>query len=289
MSLYSLAPELLAQILRFTDPSTFYILSRFVAPFLAEATASSKSLLLYQLGALPGLKHGLEDLTIQELFSCFQQRAAESLCGVDVLAEISLFTFGFPSLDVRQSMFFPQFKGADCLFMVHNHEPCVSIFAISPTDLLPRFRMVVDLRERYESEEPCKMKILRIAVSPSGGRWAILYSHESIMAEIPTAFVKERSGVRDAQASSQQSFKLAILNQDSDMYHLTLDDKKLELSDFHRLGGLAISNGGYVAICGIFTSRGKVCSKVRAYRQRYDSKEPGSMSGEGLKTLFLTP
>ncbi|KAH0559695.1 hypothetical protein GP486_003792 [Trichoglossum hirsutum] len=246
-----------------------------------QATASSKPLLLYQLGALPGLKHGLEDLSVQELLYCFQQRAAKHLCGVDVLASATLFTFEFSNFAVRQSMFFPQFKGTDCLFMVHHHEPCVSVFTLGPRGLPPRFKMAVDLREIYESEEPCKMNILRIAVSPSGCCWAILYSHESIMTEIPTTFVKERLKVRPAQASPRPSFKLAILSQESDMYHLTFDDRKFELTDFHQLGGLAISDSECVAICGTYNSKGRVWSEVRAYRKRYVGRVSGNVDVEG--------
>ncbi|KAH0543674.1 hypothetical protein FGG08_001989 [Glutinoglossum americanum] len=262
MRLWNLAPELLIQILRFTDPSTFYILTQSVVPFLSDATTASKSLLLYQLGALPGLKHGLEALTTQELFYCFQTRAAKCLCGVDALAGITLFSSGFADFDIRQSLFYKRFNGSDCLCMVHRNEPCVFIFALRPRGGPLRLNKVVDLREEYGLGESCALKIKRIAVSPSGGCWVIHYSYEAVMPKVPTTFVKERL---EQRASSRLSFKLAIVDQRGDMYHLALPDiLSVPLQPF----GLAISDDEHVALCRKSTWLRKGFSEVIIYRGR---------------------
>ncbi|KAI9770020.1 MAG: hypothetical protein M1840_003732 [Geoglossum simile] len=263
MPICNLPPELLAEILRFTDPSTFYILTQSVAPLFAAA-ASSRSLLLWQLEALPGLKYGLEDLTFQELRSCFQERAARSLCGIGALAHITLFDFGLLNFNVRQSMIYPQFNGTDCLFMVHRDEPCP-----------PRFRTVVDLSEQYDLADFRKISIVKIAVSPYGRRWAVLYnyeavasssygrhrngffySHETVEAEVPTTFMAERMKIWNEISWPQHNFRVAIANQENDMYHLMLDSPNSPGRGHYGAVGFGISDDDHAAICWRFvTSR----------------------------------
>jgi hypothetical protein len=271
MHLRNLPPELLAEILRFTNPSTFYILTQ-VAPFLA-VTASSKSLLLYQLDALPGLKYGLEDLTLQELRSCFRERAAKSLCGIDALANITLFDFGLLKFNVRQSMFYPQPNGTNCLFMVHRYEPSIYIFELCPRGGPPRFKSIVDLREQYDLDDFRKISIVGVAVSPYGSRWAVLYNHEgfspygrrcngfysteAVKLKVPTTFMAERMKELDEMSWPQHNFRVAIVNQDNDMYHLMLEDPNPHRFDHYEAVGFGISDDDYAAICWRFASKGK--------------------------------
>jgi len=250
MRLCNLPPELLAEILRFADPSTFYILTQ-VTPFLA-VTASSKSLLLCQLDALPGLKYGLEDLTLEELRSCFQERAAKSLCGIDALANVTLFDFGSLNFNVRQSMFYPQLNGTNCLFMVHRNEPCIYIFALCPRGSPPRFKSVVDLRGQYDLDDFREISIAKIAISPYGRRWAILYNHGDVRAEVATTFMVEQGET----SWSQHNIKIAVVNQDNHMYHLMLGDPNPLGFDHCEAVGFGISDDDHVAICWRFVSLG---------------------------------
>lgn len=50
--------------------------------------AKARRIILHHLQNLPGLRLGLEHISTSQLWKLFRRRAAESLCGAGVLADI---------------------------------------------------------------------------------------------------------------------------------------------------------------------------------------------------------
>lgn len=150
--LLELPPEVLQTTMYHMDPETFYI-SLLSCKTLFQMAKSSRRNLLCQLSRLLGLKLGLDTISLDELFLRFRRRAAESLCGASVRANVYKHQ-GLPSL--ATAIFSP---GSSHLAVASTEGgPTISIYKLTKDDV----KREVELHlPEYQRRQVVKMAFSR--------------------------------------------------------------------------------------------------------------------------------
>ncbi|KAL9608924.1 MAG: hypothetical protein Q9167_006264 [Letrouitia subvulpina] len=171
--LLELPPEVLQTTMYHMDPATFYI-SLLSCKTLFQ-TAKSKRILLRQLSRLPGLRLGLENLSLDELFLRFRRRAAESLCGAAVQANVSTY-HSLPSL--ATAVFSPE--SSQLAGISAEWGSIISIYKLTEDDVVRKV-------ELHPMENPQRWQVVKMAFSRSSDLAVLCKSrresHESTLPE----------------------------------------------------------------------------------------------------------
>ena len=163
--LLSLPSEILQYILVNMDSATYFI-SLLSCRTVYEA-AQSRRVVLHHLNRLPGLRLGLENLDSLNLFESFRKRAAESLSGAGVLADITTYESSDDLVNISRTIFSP---GESPLMATAYERGQVSIYELRLTK--PRIRLMSELRTEtcFDEEFQCNyaMEIGKMAFSHEG-------------------------------------------------------------------------------------------------------------------------
>ena len=172
--LLDLPPEVLQTILWHMDPGTLFI-SLFTCRRIFDA-AKAKNVLLHQIGSIPGLRLGLgENVPTPELLTKFRLRAAESLLGVPVLADVAKYAPGSNPIHVRQCVFGRGPPGTPAqLATVYQHHPVINIYELTADHI----RLKAELRTELSRTDggSCNVEVLKVAFSASRDL-AVLYRY----------------------------------------------------------------------------------------------------------------
>ena len=202
--LLSLPSEILQNILVNMDSATYFI--SLLSCRTVFGAAQSRRVVLHHLNRLPGLRLGLENLDSVNLFESFRKRAAESLSGAGVLADVTTYESSDDLVNISRTVFSPS---KSPLMATAYERGQVSIHELRLTK--PRIRLKSELRtETYFDEEfQCNyaMEIVKMT-----------FSHEEDLAvlcrtktakEAPSPFPKDK--ISDLQ-SPRRLYKLVTFH-----------------------------------------------------------------------------
>ena len=141
--LLDLPPEVIQTILWQMDPGTLLVCLS-VCKRLFNI-ANSKHVLLRHLRSLPGITLGLEHLSTYDAFLLYRQRAVHNLSGAGVLAQLTRYTTGQDTINVRQCIFCP---GSPVLLAtVHRHQSIIRVFSLTAEGVSLRARLQPSLHQ----------------------------------------------------------------------------------------------------------------------------------------------
>jgi hypothetical protein len=181
LMLLHLPPEILQTIAWHMDPGTFFV-SLLACKTIYDAAKYRRNLLRH-LHSIPGLRLGLEDLTTADLLLQFRKRAAASLCGAGVLADISRYAPADSVNSISMAVFS---SGAPAQFATVHDSAIVGIYELTADHV----RLKAELRiQSREDAGDHGMEVLKIAFSNTRDL-AVLYSHKKIPTKV-SPFVDE--------------------------------------------------------------------------------------------------
>lgn len=201
--LLNLPPEVLQIILWHMDPGTLFI-SLFTCKQIFDA-AKAKNVLLHQIGSIPGLRLGLgENVRNPELLTEFRHRAAKTLLGVGVLADVAKYAHGSNLINVRQCVLSPGASGAPAqLATVYQHHPVVNIYELAADHIRLKAELRTELSRSYGGGS-CNVEVLKVAFSANRDL-AVLYRY-TLHSEKASPFVDE------AAAKAKRTLKLVTFH-----------------------------------------------------------------------------
>ena len=173
--LLQLPNEILQLILRHTPVRTFFTCLLTCKHVLR--VAKSRSLLTTQLGRLPGLRLGLDELEVDELLHLFQRRAAESGHAAGLLANVSRYQTDdelmmAKAVTSRHEQARPHSRYTT--LAVPSRSGMIQLFEV--TKRLLRKRELLEIHN--EDGNPGEISIIKMAFSPGTKDLAVLCSQE---------------------------------------------------------------------------------------------------------------
>ncbi|KAI9872995.1 MAG: hypothetical protein M1830_000955 [Pleopsidium flavum] len=154
--LLQLPPEIIQNILWHMDPGTLLV-SLFVCKRLYRI-ANSKHVMQHQLLSLPGLNVGLEDLSTAGALRQYRLRALSSLCGSDVLSQVTSYSPGRHKIDVRQCVFCP-----GGVAIAYQHRSVIKLYDFRGERIHPMAELRPHLLQ--DDEQGCHIELLKLAFS----------------------------------------------------------------------------------------------------------------------------
>ncbi len=168
--LLHLPAEILQTIAWHMDPATFFV-SLLTCKTMYNA-ASYRLNTLRQLHSIPGLRLGLEDLTTSELLLQFRKRAAASLCGAGVLANVTRYVPRDSISGFSKTVFS---SGTPAQFATADGSAIVKIYELTADHVRLKAELQIQPREDAGNHEI--MEVLKMAFS-STRDLAVLYSYK---------------------------------------------------------------------------------------------------------------
>ena len=169
LMLLDLPAEILQTVAWHMDPGTFFV-SLLTCKTIYDAAKYRRNLLRH-LHSIPGLRLGLEDLTTSDLLLRFRKRAAASLCGGGILADITRYA----PVDSVKSISKAIFSSGAPAQLATVHEPAiVNIYELTADHV--RLKAELRIQSREDSSD-LEVEVLKIAFS-STRDLAILYGHK---------------------------------------------------------------------------------------------------------------
>lgn len=201
--LLDLPLEVLQTILWHMDPGTLFI-SLFTCREIFDA-AKAKNVLLHQIGSFPGLRLGLvENLHTPDLLRSFRLRAADSLLGVGVLADVARYAPGSNHINVRHCVLSPGALGTPAqLASVYQHHPVVNIYELTADHIRLKAELRTEL-SRSDRGGSCNVEVLKVAFSTNRDV-AVLYRY-TLLSDTASPFVDE------AAAKAKRTLKLVTFH-----------------------------------------------------------------------------
>lgn len=181
LMLLQLPPEILQTIAWHMDPGTFFV-SLLACKTIYDAAKYRRNLLRH-LHSIPGLRLGLEDLTTADLLLRFRKRAAASLCGAGVLADISRYARADSVNSISMAVFS---SGTPAQFATVHDPATVNVYELTAEHVRLKAELRIQSREDAGDHE---MEVLKIAFS-STRDLAVLYNHKTVPTKV-SPFVDE--------------------------------------------------------------------------------------------------
>ena len=181
--LLHLPAEILQTIAWHMDPGTFFI-SLLTCKTMYDAAKYRRNLLRH-LHSIPGLRLGLEDLTTADLFLRFRKRAAASLCGAGVLADITRYAPAETINSISKAVFS---SGTPAQLATVHESVFVKVYELTVDHVRLKAELRIQSREDTGVHE---IEVLKIAFS-STRDLAVLYKHKRAPMEV-SPFVEEES------------------------------------------------------------------------------------------------
>lgn len=198
--LLNLPTELLAQVLRQLEPDEFYVFL-FVCKVTRSTALTTKSVLLAQLHALPGIKEGLEDLSTERLAVEYRKRATQNLCGMNVFADVAKFAPRFTNIKIKECVFLQRCHPR--LAVVLRDEPAVRLYTLFED----HFRFEAELRPEDCNPHTggAEMDVVKVAFSEDEDV-AVLYQYK--LPATTDDEIKRSSFVEEARRQSMNTLQL---------------------------------------------------------------------------------
>ena len=172
----SVPPEVLELIFWHMDEGTFFIALKACRQF--SEIGSTRKNLLHQVGRLPGLRPGLEDLYGRKLRKECYERASTSGCMASVLADIR--TCKLPSGTMLSSSGFSENTPTKKCWSQCNHsqlalannDNTINIYSLTDEDVRPTLTLDLHTTDNWN----CPTRIAALAFSPIGDL-VVLHEH----------------------------------------------------------------------------------------------------------------
>lgn len=181
LMLLHLPAEILQTIAWHMDPGSFFV-SLLTCKTIYD-TAQYKRNLLRHLNSIPGLRLGLEDLTTPELFLRFRKRAAASLCGAGILADVTKYALVDSVNSISKAVFS---SGTPAQLATVHESAMVNIYELTADHVRLKAELHIQSREDMGDRE---IEVLKIAFS-SQRDLAVLYGHKKTPKQV-SPFVDE--------------------------------------------------------------------------------------------------
>ena len=181
LMLLHLPAEILQTIAWHMDPGTFFV-SLLTCKTIYNA-ANYRRNLLRHLHSIPGLRLGLEDLTTTDLLLRFRKRAAASLCGAGVLADITTYAPADNINSISTAVFS---YGTPAQLATVHESVIVNIYELTADHVRLKAELQIQSREDAGDHE---IEVLKIAFS-STRDLAVLYGHKKTSQKV-SPFVDE--------------------------------------------------------------------------------------------------
>ena len=184
MMLLHLPPEILQAIAWHMDPGTFFV-SLLTCKTIYDAAKDRRNLLRH-LHSIPGLRLGLDDLSTADLLMRFRKRAAASLCGAAVLADIARYAPADNNSQISKSVFSAGTHGTPAQLATVYESMFVRIYELTADHV--RLKAELRIISREDVGHP-DLEVLKIAFS-STRDLAVLYRHRRAPTDV-SPFVDE--------------------------------------------------------------------------------------------------
>ena len=181
LMLLDLPAEILHTIAWHMDPGTFFV-SLLTCKTIYDAAKYRRNVLRH-LHSIPGLRLGLEDLTTADLFLRFRKRAAASLCGGGILADITRYAPVDSCNSISNAVFS---SGAPAQLATVYESAIVHIYELTADHVRLEAELLIQSRE-----DSCdfEIEVLKLAFS-STRDLAVLYGHKRSLKKV-SPFVDE--------------------------------------------------------------------------------------------------
>jgi hypothetical protein len=158
--LLNLPVELLQNVLRQMDISTFYV-SLLTCRTIYKAAESSKDVLLHHANSLPGIKLGLDDLDTEDLFLEVRKRAAKNVSGIGIFTNLEMIRFEGHDVNIKESVL-QRRQGMIRLALACKDEPIILLYCVHKDAL----RLIAKLTPDWRGE--CDMQLMKMCFSNDG-------------------------------------------------------------------------------------------------------------------------
>ena len=182
--LLSLPLEILQTILWHMNVGTF-VLSALVCKTIKDASLT-KSLMMKHLRQLPGLRLGLDDLALPDLYACLRKRAAQNFSSCAVSANVTEYS---PPVHLRRMAISALSSPNPALLATAHDYAAIQIYELR-SDII-RFKYELRLCF-WDADCASDLEILKLAFSPSRDV-AVLYRHRTLPPSKATPFSNHRS------------------------------------------------------------------------------------------------
>ena len=183
LNLLDLPHEILQLIAWHMDPPTFYISLLTCKKF--KGLADCRRNILRHIGSLPGSRVGLDSLTTTQLLLVFRRRAAASLCGAGVLADVNRYNTTTHADKLSKAVFS---SGSPALFAIAQDFATVNVYELTAHGV----RLKAELQPHScEAGSFDDVEISRIAFSNSRDLAILYWAKRPTRNQTPSPFVNE--------------------------------------------------------------------------------------------------
>ncbi len=250
VGLLGLPLELLQLIAWHMDPPTFYT-SLLTCKKIMHAAECRRNVLRH-LQRLPGIRLGLKDVPTPQLLSMFRKRAARSLCGAGVLADVKTYAPVRSSVSLTKAVFSSGYPAH--LATAQDHH-IVNVYDLSSTSV--RLKAELESCLHHPTEEFVDYEVVKMAFSADRDI-AILYKPR-VPVEMPAVspFVNESKPVR--QILKLVTFLYCHASAKGHFYSTHMQESRdIVCGIYFEPVGLAIAGNGNACIA--FKTPGENCT-----------------------------